>query len=173
MLEFIHSKGLVYENIKPSRISIGNENPHEIFITCFSYGELYANSFTETMQRKKVKRISGTPEYMSKDRLQMLMGVPKDDLISLGITLLDMNDAYFPWNGVVGDMILRMKIILQMWENDPIKVKFNEFKAFSHSKTFLFNFRKCAIARIIRHYFRSTSSISIVLKVMRIWIING
>lgn len=125
-MEYIHSNGLVVCDIKPSTVAIGDENLNEIFILSLVFGELYTNAFDSNMQRLNVKYIRGTPEYMSIEALNKFMVVPKDDLISLGIFLMELNGAHIPWMNKATDqnnLHERIDIILGEWERHPIKVK--------------------------------------------------
>lgn len=124
-VEYIHSKGLVVCDIKPSTVAIGDGNASEIFFFSLVFGESYANAFDFNMQRLQAKNIRGTPEYMSVGMLSRLVPVPKDDLISLGIVLMQLNGAHIPWmnktNGQI-DLFERLDIILREREEHPIKV---------------------------------------------------
>lgn len=157
MLEYIHSKGLTFHDVKPSHIAIGNDNPNQIFFVGFAFSELYENSLDEFNQRKLAKKIKGTPEYMSKEALKRFEQVPKDDLVSLGITLLELNDANLPWmrkTDDIDDIFIRMNITLEEWENEPLKVSVVVYHSISilliifHSSS-----RKFATLRIIHNYF--------------------
>lgn len=91
----------------------------------FVFGQSYANAFDSNKQRLKAKYIQGTPEYMSIEALNKLKPVQKDDLISLGIVLMELNGAHIPWANKAtaeNNVFKRMDIILQEWENHPIKV---------------------------------------------------
>lgn len=125
-LEYIHSKGLVVCDVKPSNLAIGYKNANEIFFLSFVFGESYANAFDSNKQRLNAKNIRGTPEYMSIETLNKFMPVQKDDLISLGIVLMQLNGAYIPWMNkatVQNDTFERIDIILHEWEKHPIKVQ--------------------------------------------------
>lgn len=125
-MEYIHSKGLVVCDIKPSNVAINDGNTNEIFFFSLVFGESYANAFDSNKQRLQAKHIRGTPEYMSVGMLNKLVPVPKDDLISLGIALMQLNGARIPWmnkaNGQI-DLFERLDIILHEREEHPIKVK--------------------------------------------------
>lgn len=125
-MEYIHSKGLVVCDIKPSTVAIGDGNTNEILFFTLVFGESYANAFDSNKQRLNAKHIRGTPEYMSVGMLSKLMPVPQDDLISLGIVLMQLNDADIPsMNKATGqiDLFERLDIILNEWKKHPIKVK--------------------------------------------------
>lgn len=125
-LEYIHSKGLVFCDIKPSNLAIGSGNSNEIYFLSFVFGELYANALDSNKQRINAKNIRGTPEYMSIETLNKFLPVQKDDLISLGIVLMQLNGAHIPWMNKAtaqNDVFERIDIILGEWEKHPIKVK--------------------------------------------------
>lgn len=132
-LEYIHSKGLVLCDIKPPNLAIDNENTNVIFALSFVFGELFENAFDSNMQRLKAKHIRGTPEYMSVDTLNVFKSVYADDLISLGIVLLQLNGADIPWMDIAtgeNDVYERIDIINSEWEKHPIKVSLTKKKSF-------------------------------------------
>lgn len=125
MLKYIHSKGLTFHDVKPSNIAIGIDNPNQIFFLNFVFSDLYENALDESNQRKLAKKVRGTPEYMAIEPLKRFENVPKDDLIALGITLLELNDAYLPWMSKtddIDDFFIRINITLVEWEKGPLKV---------------------------------------------------
>lgn len=112
-------------DIKPPNFAIDTENASVLFWLSFVFGELYENAFDSKMQRLKAKHIRGTPEYMSLDMLNVLRPVFADDLISLGIVLLQLNGADIPWMDITtddNDVYERIDIISNEWKNHPIQV---------------------------------------------------
>lgn len=87
-------------------------------------------AFDRMNQRRKARHIKGTPEYMAKEPLEQLMQTQKDDLLSLGIVLLDLNDGNIPWMSEtdnIDDVYKRMKIVLQGWQKYPLRVSSSFF----------------------------------------------
>lgn len=125
-LGYIHSKGLVFCDIKPPNLAVGrHKNTSEVFFLSFAFGESYANAFDSDMQRLKAKYIRGTPEYMSVEALNKFTLVQKDDLISLGIVLMELNGARIPWINKANDehdVFERIDIILRVRQKYSIKV---------------------------------------------------
>lgn len=79
----------------------------------------------EPKQRQKTHGCSGTPEFFARGPLNRLTYVPKDDLISFGICMLELNNAYIPWMEKTfedDDIYTAMNIVLEEWENYSIEV---------------------------------------------------
>lgn len=126
-LEYIHSKGLVICDIKPLNLAIDDKNTNVIFLLSYVFGELHGNAFDSKKQRLKADYIRGTPEYMSIDALNIFRPVCADDLISLGIVLLQLNGVRIPWMDITtdeNDVYERIETIANEWKKHPIKVSF-------------------------------------------------
>lgn len=89
MFEYIHSKGLVFHDVKPSNMAIGYTNPNQIVFFDFAFSEFYVNAMGESKEREDAPVIWGTPEYMGRGPLNRYTHVRKDDLISFGLVLLE------------------------------------------------------------------------------------
>lgn len=70
-----------------------NTNRNQIFFTDFNACELYLNALGEPRERNNTNRIFNHPanEFFNHDYYDR-----KDDLISLGITLLELNAVHIP-----------------------------------------------------------------------------
>lgn len=67
----------------------------------------------------------GSPEYMAIEPLNRMTHVRKDDLISFGIVLLELNGIVFPWIKVTSsadDIYTTMDIVLRYQEQHSIEV---------------------------------------------------
>lgn len=95
IFEYIHSKGLVFHDVKPQNMAIGNIDKNKIIFFDFGFSQFYVNALGEAMEREDAIDIFGTPEYMARGPLNAKTWVRKDDLISLGLVLLRLNGDYF------------------------------------------------------------------------------
>lgn len=111
--------------MKPSNMAVGQENPNQVFLFDFAFAEFYVNAFGEPKEREEANGLHGTPEYMARGPLNGLTHVRKDDLISLGIVLLDLNGAGLPWMKKTKDddsIVTTMDIVLEEWDKNGIEV---------------------------------------------------
>lgn len=111
--------------MKPQNIAVGEDDENKIFFFDFAFSQFYVNALGETKPRERANHFDGTPEYFAFGPLNGLSHVRKDDLISFGICLLDLNDAYIPWFGETNqdDSIYRiMNTVLEHWERSSIEV---------------------------------------------------
>lgn len=98
IFEYIHSKGLVFHDVKPTNMAIGNIDKNQIVFFDFAFSEFYVNALGESKRREDTDEVNGTPEYMARGPLHRLTQVPKDDFISLGLVLLELNGNNFTFN---------------------------------------------------------------------------
>ena len=97
-LEFIHSKNIIYRDIKPENLMIGLNDPNVIYIVDFGLCKKYRSSKSgKHIQLKDTKKFNGTLKYASSNVLQGKEASRRDDLISLGFTLLFLYKRNLPW----------------------------------------------------------------------------
>lgn len=77
--------------MKPTNIAIGNLDKNEIIFFDFAFGEFHVNAMGESKEREEADESNGTAEYMARGPLNRLTNVRKDDLISFGLVLLELN----------------------------------------------------------------------------------
>lgn len=156
ILEFIHSKGLVFHDVKPENIAIGDANANQIFFVDFDFSEFYVNALGESKEREETSYFWGTPEYMAWGPLNRYTHVPKDDLISLGLVLLRLNGVYIPWmynSNDDDDIEVIMDTILEEWNDYGIDVCI-KFICYSSHSTHYFPFcRESSMNLMIHSYF--------------------
>lgn len=115
-------------------MAIGNVNENQIFFFDFGFSGFHVNALGEPKDREEAVEQSGTPEYMAFGPLNMFTSVRKDELISFGIVLLKLNDAYIPWMDKVGDddtYYEAMQIVLEEWKKHNILVSKLQIKVFN------------------------------------------
>lgn len=80
----------------------------------------------ESKAREEANEINGTPEYMARGPLNRYTHVRKDDFISFGLVLLELNGAQLPWMDATNsddDIYETMDIVLDQWEKYGIDVR--------------------------------------------------
>lgn len=82
---------MLFHDVKPTNIAIDNTNENKIIFFDFAFSEFYENSLGESKEREDSDEINGTPEYMARGPLNRLTHVRKDDFISFGLSLLELN----------------------------------------------------------------------------------
>ena len=88
-LEYIHSKNLIYRDVKPENFLIGIDDPSAIYIIDFGLCKKYRSSKTgKHILPKLTKRFNGTISYVSPNVFKGKESSRRDDLISLGYMIL-------------------------------------------------------------------------------------
>ena len=88
-LEYIHSKNLVYRDVKPENFLIGIDDPNIIYIIDFGLCKKYRSSKTgKHILPNLTKRFNGTISYVSPNVFKGKEASRRDDLISLGYMIL-------------------------------------------------------------------------------------
>ena len=100
-LEYIHSKNLLYRDVKPENFLIGIDDPNTIYIIDFGLCKKYRSSKTgKHILPKLTKRFNGTIAYVSPNVYKGKEASRRDDLISLGymiLYLISKNIPKFPF----------------------------------------------------------------------------
>lgn len=108
-------------------MAIGNTNESRLFFFDFAFSEFYVNDHGEPRKREETEIFQGTPEYMAWGPLKGFKHTRKDDLISFGIVLLRLSDAYLPWMDKTSDsddMETAIQIVQNDWDTYGIGVSF-------------------------------------------------
>ena len=97
-LEFIHSKNIVYRDVKPENFLIGIKDPNVIYIVDFGLCKKYRSSKTgKHLLPRDTKKFNGTLKYSSVNVVKGKESSRRDDLISLGYVLIFLFKRYLPW----------------------------------------------------------------------------
>lgn len=97
-LEWIHSKNLLYMDVKPGNFLLGLNDPDVIYIIDFGTCQKYRSSKTNKhIQLKKTNHVIGTLSYVSSNVLKGFQASRRDDLISLGFMLIFILKKSLPW----------------------------------------------------------------------------
>lgn len=104
-IKFIHSKDLVYRDIKPSNILIGIDDPENLYIVDFGTCKKYRSSRTKKHILPKVSdKFTGTSYFASANALKGKEYSRRDDLISLGFMLIYFLKGNLPWGENLQDL---------------------------------------------------------------------
>ena len=97
-LEFIHSKNIIYCDVKPENFMIGIKDPNVIYIVDFGLCKKYRSSKTgKHILPRTTKKLYGTLKYCSVNVLKGKEQSRRDDLISLAYVLIFLNKRNLPW----------------------------------------------------------------------------
>ena len=131
-LKWIHSKDLVYRDIKPDNFLIGINDPNVIYIIDFGLCKKYRSSKTgRHIFPKLTGQLNGTIKYASPNAIRGKEISRRDDLISLGYMLIYLLKKSLPWKCSVKNTAKYFEIMHQkdtngdgeLFNNIP-----NEFK---------------------------------------------
>ena len=97
-LEWIHSKDIIYRDVKPENFLIGIKDPNVIYIVDFGLCKKYRSSKTgKHLLPKLTGRFNGTLKYASPNVIKGKESSRRDDLISLGYMLIFLLKRDLPW----------------------------------------------------------------------------
>ena len=97
-LEWIHSKDLIYRDMKPSNFLIGKNDPNVIYIIDFGLCKKYRSSKTgKHLLPRKTGHFNGTLKYASSYVIKGKEPSRRDDLIALGYILIFFLKGELPW----------------------------------------------------------------------------
>ena len=98
-LEWIHSKNIVYKDVKPENFLIGIDDPNVIYAVDFGLCKKYRSSKTgKHLLPKYTRKFNGTVVYASTNALVGKETSRRDDLISLGYMLIVLLKRNIPLN---------------------------------------------------------------------------
>jgi len=122
--QFIHSKGIVFRDVKPEQFCVGNvNNPRDqtIYVVDFGLSSFYRDPITRRHipNKKPMKGRSrvGTARYASINVHEGYDHTRRDDLESLAYVLIDLAKASLPWMGI------KASSSREGWEKIRIKKK--------------------------------------------------
>eukprot|EP00755_Sulcionema_specki_P015023 Sspe_Gene.58288::Locus_31967_Transcript_2_4_Confidence_0.400_Length_1661::g.58288::m.58288 len=99
----------VHRDVKPANFVLKGER--EVFLLDLGFTKSYWDSHTQSHAsfRQSTARFLGTPRYASRHSHEGIQQSRRDDLESLGYTLLHFYRGTLPWFGLKGDEIAKMK----------------------------------------------------------------
>ena len=101
ILKFIHDKSIIHRDIKPDNISIGYDDPCQIYFLDFGLAKKYRSTKTKVHNpMTKHPKLTGTARYASINALAGWEQSRRDDLESFGYVLTYLLKGKLPWMGV-------------------------------------------------------------------------
>ena len=117
-IQFIHSKNIVHQDIKPENFLVGNPDSSLIYIIDFGLCKKYRSSRTgKHIIFSKNKKFIGTFEYCSIHTMRGIELTRRDDLESIGYMLIFLITGTLPWFGIKGPYSQRYEKIYKIKAN--------------------------------------------------------
>jgi len=98
-LEWIHSKDIIYRDVKPENFLIGINDPNVIYVVDFGLCKKFRSSKTgKHLLPRFTGKFNGTLKYASPNVIRGKESSRRDDLISLGYMLIYLYKRNLPWD---------------------------------------------------------------------------
>ena len=116
--EWIHSKHIIYRDVKPENFLIGINDPNVIYIIDFGLCKKFRSSKTgKHILPKLLGTITGTLRYASPNVVKGKESSRRDDLIALGYVLIHLIKKELPWD-FFGGILNRTKYLELIYLKD-------------------------------------------------------
>ena len=105
ILEDIHENGVIHRDIKPANILIGEgQNRNKIYLVDFDIASIYTQSPEKKLKPGELQ-FFGTKAFASRNAHKFGVLKRKDDLESLGYTLIYLYEGKLPWTNMKCDLM--------------------------------------------------------------------
>ncbi|KAI1294935.1 Casein kinase I isoform gamma-1 [Halotydeus destructor] len=130
-IEYVHSKKLIYRDIKPENFMLGNqafpEKRNTIYIIDFGLAKEYIDENGSHIPWREGKPLTGTARYMSINVHKKYEQGRRDDLEAIAYVLFYFLNGKLPWQGLRADSAMeRYKKIGELKQSTPISKLVNE-----------------------------------------------
>ena len=118
-LEWIHSKDLLYRDIKPENFLMGIDDPNVIYIIDFGLCKKYRSSKTGKHILPKITgKFNGNLKFSSPYVIKGKESSRRDDLISLGYMLIFLFKKELPWDNCISKKFKMSKYFEMIYLKD-------------------------------------------------------
>ena len=102
-IEWVHSKNIVYRDIKPENFLFGKKDPEVLYLIDFGLCRKYKSSNTgKHIAPKNLGKFTGTSRYASLYAMAGNEQSRRDDIESIGYMIIFLIKKKLPWQGIKG-----------------------------------------------------------------------
>lgn len=105
-IQTFHNLGFIHRDIKPANICV-DEIEKKICLIDFSLSKSYLDQDNMHIEHKNIKSFTGTLTFSSSNAMMGFESSRKDDLISIGYTLIYLFYGSLPWQNYYGSMQIK------------------------------------------------------------------
>ena len=103
-IEWVHSKNIVYRDIKPENFLFGKKDPEVLYLIDFGLCKKYKSSKTgKHILPKNLGKFTGTSRYASVYSMAGNEQSRRDDIESIGYMIIFLMKKKLPWQGIRGN----------------------------------------------------------------------